>query len=106
MMKSAVLLQTIHCRAMVVSPTTEANNNKKQVLDDIDQWDQWPLYLVSGNPRQIMARSKPNSIAIIGKPLESATISVIIFIFHICESRLIFLLQQHPPATINFRNHC
>jgi len=62
---------------MIVSPTTEANNNKKQVLDDIDHWDQWPLYLMSGNPRQIMVMSIPNSIATIGIVLSRIIISVI-----------------------------
>jgi hypothetical protein len=47
----------------MTSPTTEANNNKKQVLDSIDHWDQRPLYRRSGSPRQIMARNMPISIA-------------------------------------------
>ena len=40
MASGPMLLQKINCRAIIVSPTTEAKNNKKQVLDDIDHWDQ------------------------------------------------------------------
>ncbi|MGY5880651.1 MAG: hypothetical protein RTV31_10390 [Candidatus Thorarchaeota archaeon] len=69
--------QKRYCRAMMVSPKTKANNSNKQILDDLDHWDQWPLYFSSGIPRQSNVMSMPNSIGIMGKLLSRNIVCII-----------------------------